>query len=501
MTTRPSRILLTGATGYVGGRLLSRLLGEGFTVRALVRRPDEFLGDSRSGLEVLRGDLLQPFSLPRAMDDVQTAFYLVHSMGVGDEFAEMDRQAARNFGRAARNAGVQHIVYLGGLGDSREDLSLHLESRQEVGEILRSTGIPTTEFRASIVLGAGSLSFEMIRALTERLPVMITPRWVEVRAQPIAIDDLLEYLMVAITRTPDASRVIEVGGKDTVSYGGLMKEYARQRGLRRWMIRVPFLTPRLSSLWLGLVTPLYARVGRKLIESIRNPTIVGDPEPAKEFPVEPMGVEEAIRRAMADHEESGSETNWSGAVSSSGLRPPEENGPYKGRIVDERSIQVTAAPDQAFRPISEIGGRNGWYAFNGLWKVRGLLDTLVGGVGLRRGRPASGELRPGSALDFWRVEAWSPPRLLRLRAEMKLPGRAWLEFSVEPSGAGSLLTQRAIFDPKGLFGLLYWYSLFPIHVVIFRAMLREIRRRGEEHPPHHPGSSYDWPGGHQPDPG
>ncbi|MGW8266816.1 MAG: NAD(P)H-binding protein [Longimicrobiales bacterium] len=291
-------VLLTGATGYVGGHLLPLLQAEGFPVRCLARDPERLRGLVSGSTDVVEGDLLRAESLPPALDGVDTAFYLVHSMGSGAGFEEADRVAARNFAQAAQEAGVRHVIYLGGLGESSEELSPHLRSRQEVGEILRSAGVPVTELRASIVLGSGSLSFEMIRALTERLPIMITPRWVEVEAQPIAIDDLLAYLLEAL-KTPDgASRTYEVGGADRVSYGDLMREYARQRGLRRWMIPVPVLTPRLSGLWLGLVTPLYASVGRKLVESIRNPTVVQDDSALRRFGVEPMGVPEAIRRAL-----------------------------------------------------------------------------------------------------------------------------------------------------------------------------------------------------------
>ena len=298
MPNHSSTVLLTGATGYVGGRLLLLLNKQGLPVRCLVRRPDGFAAAGTTGIEVVKGDLLDSESLPAALEGVGTAYYLVHSMGSAGGFEESDRRAAGNFAAAARKAGVRHIIYLGGLGDSSESLSPHLRSRQEVGEILRASGIPVTEFRASIVLGSGSLSFEMIRALTERLPVMITPRWVEVQAQPIAIDDLLEYLLEALRMSPRDSRVYEVGGSDRVSYGDLMREYARQRGLHRWMISVPVLTPHLSSLWLGLVTPLQAKVGRKLVESIRNPTVVLDDSALRDFPVEPMGLSEAIGRAL-----------------------------------------------------------------------------------------------------------------------------------------------------------------------------------------------------------
>jgi len=295
-----SLVLLTGATGYVGGRLLGLLESRGYPVRCLVRNPERFSRKRAAATEVMEGDLLEAGSLPPAMAGVDTAYYLVHSMGYGGSFEEADRRAARNFTQAARAAGIRHIIYLGGLGSESDTLSPHLRSRQEVGEILRSSGVLVTEFRASIVLGKGSLSYEMIRALTERLPVMITPRWVDVLAQPIAVDDLLGYLLAALEQPVGTSRVFEIGGSDRVSYGDLMREYARQRSLHRWMIPVPVLTPRLSSLWLGLVTPLYASVGRELVESIRNPTVVQDDSALRAFPIEPMGVAEAIRRALEE---------------------------------------------------------------------------------------------------------------------------------------------------------------------------------------------------------
>jgi uncharacterized protein YbjT (DUF2867 family) len=291
------RVLVTGSTGYVGGRLWHQLEKEGRSVRCMARHPAPLAARVGPGTEVVAGDVLKPETLEAALTGVDGAYYLVHSMGSGSDFEKEDRAAARNFGEAARGAGLRRIVYLGGLGHG-DDLSPHLRSRHEVGRILRQSGVPVIELRASIVLGPGSLSFEMIRALVERLPVMITPRWVEVEAQPIAIDDLLVYLIGALDVPGRESRTFEIGGADRVSYGGLMREYARQRGLRRVMIRLPLLTPHLSSLWLGLVTPLYARVGRELIESIRHPTIVRDPSALEVFPVRPRGMREAIAAAI-----------------------------------------------------------------------------------------------------------------------------------------------------------------------------------------------------------
>ena len=466
-------ILLTGATGYVGGRLRRRLESRCSHVRCLARRPEVLSPRVGSDTEVMQGDVLDPDSLTEPMQGVHVAYYLVHSMGA-TSFEERDRAGAQNFAAAARAAGVRRIIYLGGLGSDGEKLSPHLRSRNEVGEILQSSGVPTIEFRASIVLGSGSLSFEMIRSLVELLPVMVTPSWVRVLAQPIAIDDLLDYLVAAMDLPDEASRIFEIGGADRVSYGDLMREYARQRGVRRVMIPVPFLTPYLSSLWLGLVTPLYARIGKKLIKSIENPTVVRDNAALERFPIKPRGMREAIASAQRNEEREFAETRWYDAFSSSKGDSSQGTIRFRNRLLDSRSIAVDVPPPQAFRPIREIGGDNGWYAYNWLWKLRGFLDLLAGGVGVRRGRPHPSSVTVGDALDFWRVEAYEPDHLLRLAAEMKVPGRAWLEFEVVPESSGSTIRQTAVFDPVGLSGLLYWYTLYPIHRLVFSGMLRGI---------------------------
>jgi len=488
VSTSPRRsVLLTGATGYVGGRLLRRLEELGCDVRCLVRRPDGLGGRARTAVaagaggstSVVVGDLLEPRTLAPAFEGVDAAYYLVHSMGSAADFEARDRTAARNFAQAARRAGVRRVIYLGGLGRG-DDLSRHLRSRHEVGQILREHGPPTLELRASIVLGSGSLSFELIRALVERLPLMITPRWVEIEAQPIAIDDLLEYLVRALALPLPGSLILEIGGADRVSYGDLMREYARQRGLRRVMLKVPFLAPGLSSLWLGLVTPLFARVGRKLIESIRHPTVVEDDSAPAVFGLRPVGMSAAIAAAIRNEDREFAETRWFDAFSSGG-EPPDWTGRRVGnRIVDLRERVVAVDPARAFAPIRRIGGDTGWYAHDGLWRLRAALDLLAGGVGGRRGRPPGDALAVGDAVDFWRVEAYEPDRRLRLRAEMKLPGRAWLEFEVVPEGGGgSRIRQTAQFDPLGLSGLAYWYLLAPLHAVVFAGMLRGIARAAE----------------------
>lgn len=469
-------ILLTGATGYVGGRLLPLLEGRGYRVRCLARRPDALRDRVGAATEVVAGDALDAASLQAALRGVGTAYYLVHSMGASGPFEEADRTAARNFGQAARAAGVGRIIYLGGLGREEDELSPHLRSRHEVGRVLRESGVPVLEFRASIVIGSASLSFEMIRSLVERLPVMITPKWVKVPAQPIAIDDLLAYLLEGLRLPAEACRTYEIGGADQVSYADLMRVYARERGLRRRMLPVPVLSPHLSSLWLGLVTPLYARIGRKLIESIVHATVVRDPAALTVFAVKPMGVDDAVRRALANEERAFAATRWSDALSSSGDLRSWGGVRFGSRLVDSRTVKVAVPPAVAFGPIARIGGVTGWYAWNRLWRLRGFLDLLAGGIGLRRGRRSATELSVGDTLDFWRVEVYEPGRRLRLLAEMKVPGRAWLEFEVIGDEAGSTIRQTAVFDPVGLAGRAYWYALYPVHQVVFHDMLQGVAR-------------------------
>lgn len=466
-------ILLTGATGYVGGRLLRALEAKGYNVRCLARRPEFLAQRVASSTEVAVGDVLRAPSLSSAMAGVDTAYYLVHSMGSTGTFEATERLGAENFARAAREAGVRRIIYLGGLG-SDVKLSRHLSSRHEVGRIFRVSGVPTIEFRASIIIGSGSLSYELVRALVSRLPVMVTPSWVRVKAQPIAVEDVISYLLEALDVEVDGSAVYEIGGADCVSYMDMMQEYARQRGLKRLVVPVPVLTPRLSSLWLGLVTPIYARVGRKLIESIAHETVVKDDRARSTFSVRPRGTREAIERALTNEDLEMAETRWSDALSSRGPTRSWGGVRFGSRLVDSRVAHVEYAPEQAFRPIREIGGDTGWYYGNALWSLRGFIDLLVGGAGTRRGRPHSEMLKPGDHVDFWRVEGFEPDHLLRLFAEMKLPGRAWLQFEVDRDELGTLIRQTAIFDPVGLAGLLYWYSLYPVHSLIFSGMLRGI---------------------------
>jgi len=418
-------VLLTGATGYIGGRLLPRLEEDGRIVRCLARRPEN-VTPGRPTTEVVRGDCLDEASLDRACAGVHSAYYLVHSMAAGPHFEEMDRRAATNFGRAAARAGVRRIVYLGGLADDIHSLSTHLRSRAETGEALKAGGVPVIEFRASIVIGAGSLSFEMIRALVERLPVMLCPRWVDTLTQPIAIDDVVAYLAAALELPESQGRVFEIGGSEVVSYGGIMREYARVRGLHRVLLPVPVLTPHLSGLWLALVTPAQARVGRALVEGLKSTTIVRSDAARTTFPIEPMSLRAAIIKAMGE-------------------------GAAAYRKTDSRSAVVAVPPSDAFAPIRRIG-------------------------------------EMGKAVGGWTVEACEPDRRLRLSADLKLPGKGWLEFEVTPLDGGrrSCIRQTAIFDPLGVLGRLYWIATFPLHALIFRGLLRRIATRAQDGVPRGP---------------
>jgi uncharacterized protein YbjT (DUF2867 family) len=475
MTNQGPLVLLTGATGYIGGRLLRVFEEQGTRVRCIARRPDYLKSRVGNGTEVIGGDLLDPDSLKPAMEGVHTAYFLVHSMSASGDFEEKDRRAAGNFATAAKAGGVSRIIYMGGLAHG-DDLSPHLASRLEVGRILRKSGVPTVEFRASVIIGSGSLSFELVRGLVERLPVMVTPRWIRSLAQPISVEDVIAYLRAALERPVAGSEVFEIGGADKVSYEGIMKEYARQRGLRRFFIRVPFLTPRLSSLWLALVTPLYARVGRKLLEGVRNESTVHDPAALEEFPVRPRGISEAVARALANEDDEFAHTHWADTLSDRSLANHWGGVSFRRRKLDSYSVMIHADPEEIFPHIQCVGGKRGWYSHGHLWWLRGLADQLLGGVGTRRGRRDPACVLPGDRLDFWRVEAVESPGLLRLFAEMRMPGRAWLQVEVDPLNGCSRITLTAIFDPVGLLGEIYWYAIYPLHGLVFNGMLREMKR-------------------------
>ena len=474
------RILLTGATGYIGGRLMRSLEEAGYPLRCIARKPSFLQSKVATTTEVVQGDVLDAPSLEGVFEGIETAYYLVHSMGSKGSFVAQDREAAANFGQAARKAGVKKIVYVGGLGDDNESLSAHLKSRHETGAVLRESGVPVVEFRASIVIGSGSLSFEMIRSLVEKLPIMTTPRWVYVKAQPIAIDDLLAYLVAALDFSAPESRTFEIGGADAMSYHELMQEYARQRGLKRWIVPVPILTPYISSLWLGLVTPLFARIGRKLVDSLKHPTIVQDTSALDAFSIRPKGSAQAIADALAAEEADLHQTRWCDALSASGPIRVWTAVKFGRRLMDRRSYDVHVSPEKAFEPIQCIGGKQGWYFANFLWRARAGIDLLVGGVGLRRGRRDPVQLQTGDTIDWWRVERIEPGAVLRLEAEMRMPGRAWLQFEVEPIEQGTRIHQTALYDPVGLAGRLYWYAVYPLHAVVFRGMIRGIARAAEE---------------------
>ena len=473
---RPS-ILLTGATGCIGGRLLEALEARGDAIRCMTRHPGALAARVGPRTGVVFGDCLDPASLAEPCAGIDTAYYLVHSMGGTADFAAQDRAAARNFGAAARAAGVRRIVYVGGLG-AAAGLSRHLRSRHETGDVLRQSGVPVIEFRSGIVLGAGSLSFELIRALVERLPAMLCPSWVRTPTQPIALADLVAYLVAALDLPHGGSRRFDVGGADVVSYDAIMREYARQRGLRRWLIPVPLLTPHLSSLWLGLTTPVYARVGRELVDGLRTATVVEDDAARTTFPVQPLGLREAIARAIEEEDQAFTAQHWSAAALATGTALRWGGTRVRSRLVDSRAVDLPVAPAAAFAPIRRIGGANGWYYGDWLWRLRGLVDRLAGGVGLGRGRRDAEHLAAGDTFDCWRVESCEPDAHLRLAAEMKLPGRGWLDFEVTPREEGaSTVRQTAVFDARGVWGRCYWHLLYPVHALLFSGLLRAIARR------------------------
>jgi uncharacterized protein YbjT (DUF2867 family)/uncharacterized protein YndB with AHSA1/START domain len=411
---------------------------------------------------------------------VSVAYYLIHSMMGGEDFHERDVRAARNFASAAREASVQRLVYLGGLGDPDAELSEHLRSRQETGEALREPGVPVTEFRAAVIVGSGSLSFEMIRYLTERLPAMVCPKWVYTRTQPISIHNVLDYLLACLRAPESSGKIIEIGGANIVTYQEMMTGYARARGLKRWMIPVPVLTPRLSSYWVHLVTPIPASIAQPLIQGLHNENIVRSDTAQQLFPdIHPIDYQTAVEQALEQLNAGNVETAWTDAlVTSQGDVPPVVLATQEGMILERRQLIVPAPPEAVFRAFTGLGGKRGWLYMNWAWNMRGAIDLLVGGVGMRRGRRDPDEVRVGDALDFWRVEAVEPSRLLRLRAEMKVAGRGWLQFQVRPQPDGSsILSQTAFYAPKGLFGLLYWYLLHPLHAIIFSGMIRKIAER------------------------
>lgn len=478
MKNQSQLILVTGATGYIGGRLVPRLLELGYSVRCLVRDASRLQGRPWfDKVEIITGDVLNPDSLQPAMKDVSVAYYLIHSMGSGEDFHQRDMTAATNFSNAAAAANVERIIYLGGLAKEDESLSEHLQSRQQTGVALRKAGVPVTEFRAGVIVGSGSLSFEMIRYLTERVPVMICPRWVYTRTQPIGVRDVLEYLTSALKVPESIGKVIEIGEPDVITYGEMMTIYAEVRGLKRWLVPVPVLTPYLSSHWVNLVTPIPGAIARPLVEGLRNENVVTDLSARDIFPdIQPASYKVSVERALARLEASDIESAWSDAlITSQGDVEPVVLTTHEGLVMEHRQRVVKTSRANAYKIFTGIGGKRGWLYMDWSWKIRGFIDRMIGGVGLRRGRRDPDELRVGDALDFWRVEEVQPGKLLRLRAEMKVPGKAWLQYQVQDHENGSvLLSQTAFFAPKGLFGFVYWYALYPIHGLIFSGIINRI---------------------------
>jgi uncharacterized protein YbjT (DUF2867 family) len=480
------RVLVAGATGYVGGRLVPDLLRhDELRVRCLARTPAKLDAVPwRSSVEVCRGGV--GGDLSAAMKGVDTVVYLVHSIGQGSDWARRELADARNVAEHARTSGARRIVYLGGLGRDDDNLSVHLRSRHEVGRALAGSGIPTIELRAGVIIGSGSMSFEMLRYLVEVLPVMVAPRWVTTRCQPIAIADVVAYLTRAVVATGVSPGVYEIGGADVVSYAQMMDEYARAAGLpKRWVIPVPVLTPSLSSHWVGLVTPLPVPLARELVESLVNEVVVDDRRAAGTFGVEPMGLAEAIGRALVAVEGANVPTAWSGADLVH-FEPAANDPAWAGGTLwsDVRHATTRAAPHAVYDTVTAIGGERGWYKGQVLWKIRGLLDKLFGGPGLRKGRKRT--IGVGDAIDFWRVEELDPGRRVRLRAEMVLPGQAWLTWDIEPAVEGTRVTQSATFRPRGLLGRVYWLVVAPFHRFVFPGMLAGILADAELRGPHAP---------------
>lgn len=481
-------VLVTGATGYIGGRLVPTLVEAGHDVRCLARDPNKLQDRWWDQVEVVRGDVLDPATLGPALAGCEAAYYLVHSMGDRDrDFHDLDREAARNFRDAATKARLGRIVYLGGLGRG-DDLSRHLASRQEVGQVLASGPIPVTEVRAAVIIGSASISFEMMRYLTEVLPVMITPKWVRTRCQPIAIRNVLEILVAALDSPDKGDHVWEVGGPDQLTYEEMMRIYADEAGLpRRLIIPVPLLSPQLSRHWIGLVTPLPTEVAKPLVNSLRNEVTVADNSVAEGLTTDLMPFREAVRRALQRPTYAHVAARCTDAAASPAAAQPSDPDWAGGTVkVDDQRVRTFASPEDLYSAFARIGGNVGYYGVDWMWSLRGMLDKAVGGVGLRRGRRHTEELHDGDTLDFWRVSAVQPGRRLLLKSEMKLPGDLWLEFEARPDEDRTELRQTTYFLPRGLLGRLYWLVILPLHLLVFKTMARGIAKSAEKRNPPSP---------------
>ena len=471
MSEKPEKIAVAGATGYVGGHLVPALHEAGFTVRCLARTPEKIAGRNWSFADVARADVFEPESLISALNGIDVAYYLVHSMSTTGDFQESDRVAASNFASASKTAGVQRIIYLGGLGSHNDDLSAHLQSRQEVGKVLGESGIPVTELRASIIIGSGSASFEIIRDLARKLPVMITPKWVNSRCEPIAIDNVITYLVQTLTTPETIDQILEIGGGDVLTYGDMMHKVSEITGHPLLMLKVPVLTPRLSAYWLNLVTSVPMSVAFPLVDGLRNDTVCHDQRIRDWIPQDLISFESAVQKALAEADNV-LESRWTEAS----LQSFSDERTDEGLLLrDIRTVESDLAPEAIFTTVKQIGGETGWYSLGWAWQIRGFFDRLIGGVGMRRGRRDPVDIRIGDVIDFWRVVDFMDNRYIRLQAEMKLPGRAWLEFEVtEFKDSRCKLIQTASFIPSGVPGYLYWYVLYPIHVIIFHQMAHNI---------------------------
>lgn len=481
MSNANDLILVTGATGYVGGRLVPRLLDAGYRVRCLARDPSRLEGRPwLPRVEVATGDALDPASLDRAMQGVSTAYYLIHGMQGGKVNAERDLQVAHNFAASSEKAGLERVIYLGELVDATANLSPYLRSRHETGYILRQSAVPVTEFRAGMIVGSGSALFEMIRYLSEREPVLICPAWFFSIAQPISIHDVMDYLVATLKVPASVGKLVEIGGPTRLTYADMLLDYARERGLKRWLIRTPFSVPRLSAYWVHMVTPIHWRVVLPLIEGLRARLVVQENEAKKLFPdIKPMDFPSAVRLALGRVLSDTVETSWSDAlVNTAGDVQPYKFSIEEGMMFERRALLLNLPPNAVFRAYTGVGGMRGWLYMDWAWALRGWMDKAIGGVGIRRGRRNPDDIRAGESLDFWRVEAVEPDRLMRLRAEMKVPGKAWLQFESIPQEDGrTLLTETAYFAPRGFWGFLYWYAMWPFHAFLFDGLIRQLASR------------------------